>query len=704
MKPIYHSVLVLLLAVLAPCVFGDDSQKIPFPTELDSAAISVSRLDSLLENALLLGNGDLNGLLYSEKGQLALRITKNDVWDARLLTESDPPLPTLKRLKELGKGTWPDRDWILPEGVAVTRKDSYHAHAFPCPRACAIIRLNTAGAAARLNIVRAVARVGDSNSVRALAQANVILVESPARATLEPIRPDDLPQAVVGTTNGVDWVKQVIPGDRDWPGLAFAVALAQDGARKAVAVVSSREARDPVDVALKLASDTLRAEPTVTVRQHEEIWSDFWSRSGVRLDDSFLTSTWYRNLYFFRCVTKPGVLSPGLYAGLTTDKPAWHGDYHTNYNIQQTFWTAYNTNHPELAEPYDELVRNYLPRAQWLARTIYDRSGAYYPHVMYAYEPPHPEQCQSRNGRQYIHHVWGMTLGVSGFTVQPLWWHYKYDPKPELLEKTVYPVVRQVALFYADFADQCDRNANGKIILGPTVSPEHHGWTPGFALNRNCAFDIAMVRYTLQAAIEGATTLGQDSDLVTRWEQTLDLLPDYPTTQMPSPVVVDVEGAKPMEYNIAVPTVPVFPGDMVNWWSPEPQKELFAHTIARCKWNGNNSIYILGVGRARLSMPGTADWLRKELTARMRPNQLITLNRLGHHFNSFGHYTEQFAASMAIGELLMQSVGDIIRVFPAWPKEKDASFTQLRAQGGFLVSAEQKAGKVTKLLAENCVC
>jgi alpha-L-fucosidase 2 len=47
--------------------------------------------------------------------------------------------------------------------------------------------------------------------------------------------------------------------------------------------------------------------------------------------------------------------------------------------------------------------------------------------------------------------------------------------------------------------------------------------------------------------------------------------------------------------------------------------------------------------------------------------------------------------------LLLQSVGDIIRVFPAWPKAHDAKFENLRAQGGFLVSAEQRGGKTVKL-------
>jgi hypothetical protein len=58
---------------------------------------------------------------------------------------------------------------------------------------------------------------------------------------------------------------------------------------------------------------------------------------------------------------------------------------------------------------------------------------------------------------------------------------------------------------------------------------------------------------------------------------------------------------------------------------------------------------------------------------------------------------ESWAFAGLTAELLMQSVGDTIRVFPAWPKDQDAAFTNLRAQGGFLVSARQKAGEVIDL-------
>ncbi|NQV31445.1 MAG: hypothetical protein HQ515_02070 [Phycisphaeraceae bacterium] len=212
-----------------------------------------------------------------------------------------------------------------------------------------------------------------------------------------------------------------------------------------------------------------------------------------------------------------------------------------------------------------------------------------------------------------------------------------------------------------------------------------------------------MARYIFEAAIEGATTLGRDTQRVTRWKQALALLPDYPTTKTQDPVVVDVEGAPPINYNITVPATPVFPGDVVTWQDPASTRALFKRTIESIQWNGNNSMVMLGVARARLDMPDTLDWMREEVLARLRPNGTLTLNRLGARFNANGHYTEQFAATMVLSELLVQSVGDVIRVFPAWPKERDARFHHLRTQGGFLVSAAMIDGKIGRIEVKSTV-
>ena len=52
---------------------------------------------------------------------------------------------------------------------------------------------------------------------------------------------------------------------------------------------------------------------------------------------------------------------------------------------------------------------------------------------------------------------------------------------------------------------------------------------------------------------------------------------------------------------------------------------------------------------------------------------------------------------MAVSELLIQSVDGIIRLFPAWPKELDAEFWNLRTVGGFLVSGKLEDREIRKV-------
>ena len=83
--------------------------------------------------------------------------------------------------------------------------------------------------------------------------------------------------------------------------------------------------------------------------------------------------------------------------------------------------------------------------------------------------------CKSPVGRQYIHHVWGYTMGVPAFTVQPVWWQYKYQPNRGVRENSAFPRVQGVALFQVNFMDACEIDSNGKLVLGPSISPEHWG-------------------------------------------------------------------------------------------------------------------------------------------------------------------------------------------------------------------------------------
>ena len=256
----------------------------------------------------------------------------------------------------------------------------------------------------------------------------------------------------------------------------------------------------------------------------------------------------------------------------------------------------------------------------------------------------------------------------------------------EYLQNLAYPLLRESSIFYCDFMDRCQRDDAGKVKFGPSFSPEHGD----FGIY-DCPFDLAFVRFTLSATLEAAEILNSDAQLVGRIKEHLKRIPDYPVSEGPEPEIVDWPGDQTGRiHNITVPSVPVFPAEVITWFSDPQEKEIFERTLQNMKWNGNNSMLMLSVARARLSMDDTWQWMKDQMLARLQPNGILSLNEGDHKFNKFGLYSENFSSSGAIAEHLLQSVDDIIRVFPAWPAHLDGSFRDLRAQGGFLISAEQK--------------
>jgi len=799
--------------------------EIPFPAALDAAAVVQSRIADIHREALMLGNGDLHGLLWERDGTLCLRVAKNDLWDARVDTSQDVPLmrvdvanqtfsgggyppswkkpypqPRCAAVVRIGAGAsepgvwrcirsggkvneWVRRDdvgvmaiegaagasagyrWNLdpeqagpfaalkfrisgtPGGqyyVNVLASEGKHPVAsgwrdtpatekevsFPIAAganvaAIELYVMTKDGArvenrisrialdsgkrplviapgmrdggikSARLDLRRAVAEVDGTKAgrttVRVLAGRNVLLIESDEEVSLEEIKSPILPAAELGETDGVKWLSMNMPGDPDYPGMEYALAVAAGDAHQAVAMVTSFETQGNVrDAAIRLARETADADPSALIAGHERRWADYWSASGVELDDPDFQLWWYRMVYYLRCFARPGAMPVGLFAGLASDRTPWHGDYHHNYNAWQPYWTTFITNHPELADPWVRYMNDMLPRLRWLAKTTYDCEGACVGISTFAFEPD-PAKCQSVNRRQIAIPPYGYTLGMAGMSTQVLWHCHLYRPDPKYLDEAIYPVLREVSLFYCSFAEKCPRDAEGKAKFGPSYSPEHGRF--GVA---NVPFDLAYARFTLRAAITAAGELGRDAELADRFRKALDLLPPYPTApdEAGQPVVVDWTGCKfrqIRQHNITVPAVPVFPAEQVTWFSPEPEKELFRNTIRQTTHRGCNSTIMLSVAKARFSMLDALEDARGYYRPEVQPNGMF-------HWPMHGFYlSESVGIAAMISEFLVQSVDDTIRVFPCWPKEKDARFAGLRAQGGFLVSAEQRGGRVTKL-------
>jgi hypothetical protein len=676
-------------AICSPVTTNDPGRKveneqsgntIPYLATLENSKITTESLNSPTQDAMIQGNGDIHSLFYAREGKITLRLAKNDVYDARIDTSEDPELATIdiatgKTSREL---TIPP-SWDKPYPLSIN---------------FANILIDYSGKQlATIDILRSFASINEGEIIiRPLLQDNVYHIQTRGKVTLEGQPWFPVPPAHTGETNGIRWVRQELPGDDsgDWKGMSVVTALASAGDHHFAAVVTSLETKDPMRKALAMAAAYSRKDTGRITAEHEKLWREFWQRSGIQLSNREFNEIWYQNMYFSRCAQNPRSQAIGLFIGPLLDPPeGWHDNYTINYNFQQTFWSFFVNNHVNYADPYIKVVADYLPRAKWFARQTYGIEGAFYPHNIYRHEPPDPEKCKSGNNRMFAGGPWGYTIGLSGYLIHNLWLSYRYYPDEKNLRK-IYPVIKEVARFYVNFCKQCSIGDNGMIRLGPTVSPEHMPFGV-----YDCPFDIAFLQFSFRVFLEASEKLSADLELAGEVQKYLTLMPDHPVHEE-SGVIVDRENGKPIEYNIPVPITPVFPAEQVTYFSPGEEKKLFSHTLDHIETNENNSTIMLAVSKARLSTPDAMAWLEEALRVRRKPNGSLRFSTYK-HFDGYGHYTEMFAAAGAISELLLQSVDDIIRVFPAWPKDKDAGFSTLRTSGGFLVSAKLEDREITEL-------
>lgn len=798
--------------------------EIPFPEALEQAKISLSSVQDGQREGVLLGNGDLYGIVFGKKDNLLIRITKNDIWDARVDTSKDPPLPKIDfssnkiaghfgnppsynlpyphprcavALRLSPKNHSLDYQWQCVrkasrndlkvrdnKGTAATMEmagkkgesTGYSLHlpkpvtassfemtisgnknalyyieipkekgqslyasgwqvspitektikvSFPSQPIKEIIlytmskaggkaqnhfkdlTLNTSESPlqlrfnspnpqkAELNIRKAVAFFprgkSEGSQIRILHDRNVVLIQSPLEVNIEPITAPTLPQPKLGTEENLKWMVMDMPGDQDYKGMKYAVVSGSRGNLKAISLVTSFDIEsDKVLLpAIKLVQETLNEEENKLIANHEKAWANSWSRSGVKLDDPAFQRWWYRVLYYARTVCKPGTAPINLMPPLATDNTPWHSDYHHNYNSWQAFYFLPGCNLPELADPWISYIHSMLPRFKYLAKETCGIDGVIFPISSFLHEPD-PALCSSVNKRQLSFNPWGMTIGMVGMTIQNLWQKQLCQPDNVYLEAKIYPTLREGAKFFLGFMKKCSRDKNGKVLLGPSYSPEHGN--PGVC---NCPYDIAYAHYTFDAFCKASKILGRDSDLAKECSKFDTLLPNYPTTiRNGKKIVVDWQNGPHISiHNITVPATPVFPCNQVTWFSPEPVKELFKDTIQQTRFNGNNSHVMFNIAKARLSMPEAVENSKKWFLSRELPNGLFVWQ--GHQHGTY--MGEMNGIPGMINEFLIQSVQGKIRLFPCWPKDKDASFSNLRCENGFLVSAEQKQGKITRL-------
>jgi hypothetical protein len=692
------------IAFTAAALVGSSACAAPpiaYPDALAAAAVSESRISDIRDQAFVVGNGEMNTIIYSSGNDLHLRISKNDCWDMRVDTQDDPPLPVVDITAGTATGHGDAGSWKHPYPTAL-------------PVAELVLGADgqTAVTGATLDLARAVATIKtaeETADVRVLAQSNVILIHSKRPVsfigdqdllrTKNP-RPNSIPieswvsKADEGEQGGCRYLHQNIPGDEDVSGMDLYVVAGRKGDLQAVAVTTSRDSAHPLPDALALVAATLN--DTGAAARHEALWQDFWSKSGVELGDKQLQNWWYRMLYFNRTFARANGNAVGL-AACFPGLAGWHNSLKLNYNIQQTYLGAAPLNHPEMVEPFIDALNRNLPRAQWFARTSFvGAEGAFFHSDLWPFEPD-PALCKTPYKHQQTYMPYGYSWGMDGQTAVVLWDYYKSAPTPAHLER-VYALIHDFGTFYCSLLEKCPL-VDGKRKMGPSYFPEIGKYD-----EFNVCYDITFVTAGLRIAREAAT-LKNDTALLKRIDAVVDQVPTYGTQSDPAQngqtVIEPWQGVEFKKVGDRHGTMVqgIFPAGIINWFSSPEQKGLGIRTINRVEklTTHANSNVTMNIARARLGLTDEAIANAKMcFSANSRfshelPNGLF-------YWAAHGVYiAEQVAVERFVNELLLQSVADIIRIFPAWPTATDARFTNLLAHGGFEVSAEQTGGKIANV-------
>ncbi|MEI7899490.1 MAG: glycoside hydrolase family 95-like protein [bacterium] len=435
-------------------------------------------------------------------------------------------------------------------------------------------------------------------------------------------------------------------------------------------------------------------------KKHAAWWQAFWAKSYVEIGDPVLEQRYFLSNYVMASASRDPEFPPPIFGTwTTTDTPGWEGDYHLNYNHMAPFYALYSGNHIEQADPYHAPILDFRPRAQWYAKNALNIRGAYYPVGIgpkgietsrnyptdgYA-KPAHVE----KEGLFYFQRSNGAYCLVN----IAMRWYYTYD---KAYAKRLYPLVLDIADFWEDYLKFEDGRY---VIYKDSVHERSHNGN-----DFNSMVSLGLVRNAFELALDMSRELGVDVDRHAKWRHILGHLSGWSYQEMALPRGRDedrsvekpkvkvfryTEKGTPWWRNNTLAIQHIYPAGAIGLDSDPEVLQVARNMIdVRNGWfdgNGMNSFYPAAV-RVGCDPAVILAKLREMIERIAAPNGFIKGNPHGVEHCSIVPNT--------LNEMLCMSHKGVLRLFPVWPKEKDARFANLRAWGAFLVSAELKGGKV----------
>jgi hypothetical protein len=483
-------------------------------------------------------------------------------------------------------------------------------------------------------------------------------------------------------------------------------------------VATNHESETYENDAIDRLSDITTEDADRLIDEHNEWWANFWAESYVDIEDELIEKHYYASNYIMACCSRNKNFPPGLYGNwITMDRTAWSGDIHLNYNHEAPFWALYSSNHIGLTECYDAPLIEHLPVFMENAKRYLNKKGAY------ASVGIGPKGLTSRFFDMVgMDTIYGEKFGSSFYrelTGQPMFLgqksnavfasmnmilrhRYTYDIE---YAKKVYPYLLAVADFWEDYLVF----ENGRYVIyddsfhevGPWQGP---GWEEGYG-DFNPINTLGFLHTFFEAIIEISADLGVDQVRHGKWQHILSHLSDFPVSEEDGTLQFRaVEGGDGSSRDLKgfqwyMLHGLVFPATNIGLGSDTVQINMIRSGIS--SWDegpwlrSGNSIQSVLIGATRVGYdPQTLiQKAKQKIKEYASPNLWI--------YAGGGGIETCSAIPGMINEMMLQSHEGVIRVFPVYPREEEASFHRLRTFGALLVSSEFDHGEVKYIVVES---
>jgi alpha-L-fucosidase 2 len=672
-----------------------------------------------------LANGEIGALIWGDGNPLKITLDKYDNWELRTAKPTDPRYNYSGLRKLLSEKRFEEARRVFMDLTRFSgRIEEPYPTRIPLPRVELNFTDHVEEFTARLHIYDAVAS-GSMKSKNGRIQwrcfvhsnRNLIVVELKylGRTRLKDVKVGlnhlderakkalknwGYPDPVYGSENGYNWLIQKFPAE-NVAGGGYVVAwklVEKDLTEETlyISVLSFNDSTTPLESALKMISEAVSMNFEALLESHREFWRSFWSKSFIAIPDSRLENLFYVELYKLACCSMGKYPCPlqGLWSqdGVL---PPWSGDYHLDMNVEETYWPVYASNHLELGKPlYEQFWKN-LPRFKQMCREFFGFDGAW-------------SRCEMALDGTPIYGYWTTNFwpGNGAWLSHMYWLHWLYSQDRDFLRERAYPMMREFMKTYLNLLELWN---DGRYHIPLSNSPEWEENRPE-AWGSDTTCDLAFIRWLATSLLEAVRILNIEDPDVPRWRDVLEKLTDYPKDESGLQIFRD----QPLTHSHRHPShlIPIHPLGILNIEGGEEDRRIIYRSIETLLLRGTGewagwSFPWMSIIASRVKMPNMAWHMLQTYFYFIKPNTF----HMNGDYRRFGAcaYAYQamtleagFCAATAIMEMLLQSWGGRIRVFPTIPEFwKDAYFHRLRAEGAFLVTSKLKDRIVEYVIIES---